>query len=268
MIRYTKERPLRVFESFSGYGSQSMALERIREMHPDFGFEVVGFSEIDDAAIKAYGLVHGEDIPNFGDISKVEWDKVPDFDLFTMSSPCQDFSAAGLRQGGEEGSGTRSSLLLECRRAVLAKKPKYLFFENVANLVSKKFLPLFLKWVNELDGYGYKNFLPPVFDTPWKEKSKRTRKYIMDASDYGVPQHRERVYMISILRTEDDLDHQYEFPAPVPLERHLIDVLEDGVEERYFVSDKMLKYFRSVDADKSHGHNFNPKKKRQSSVHD
>jgi len=261
MNKYTKERPLRVFESFAGYGSQSMALQRIAERHPDFHYEVVGFSEIDPPAIKAYHMVHGDDIPNYGDISKVDWSQVPDFDFFTVSSPCQDFSAAGLRKGGEEGSGTRSSLLWECRKAILAKHPKYLFFENVSNLVGKKFLPLFLKWVHELEGYGYKNFLPPVFPTPWKEKRKQTRKYIMDASDYGVPQHRERVYMISILRTENDPDPQYSFPAPFPLERHLIDVLEEGVDERYFISDKMLKYFRSVDEDKSHGHDFKPKKK-------
>lgn len=244
-----------------------MALKRIKEIHPDFDFTVVGFSEIDDVAIKAYGIVHGTDIRNYGDISEVDWNDVPDFDLFTMSSPCQDFSVAGLRQGGEEGSGTRSSLLWECRRAVLAKKPKYLFFENVANLVSKQFLPLFIKWCHELESYGYKNFLPPVFETPWKEHKKRTRKYIMDASDYGVPQHRERVFMISILRTEDDPDPQYEFPEPIPLERHLVDVLEDEVDEKYFVSDKMLKYFRSVDEDESHGHDFKPKKKRPHSVH-
>lgn len=268
MMNYCKERPLRVITGFSGYDSQCMALERIKERHPDFDYDLVAWSEIDLAAIKAHDMVFPQFAGrNLGDISKVDWSKAPDADLFTYSFPCQAISAAGLRHGFEENSGTTSSLLWECRKVIVAKRPKFLFMENVSNLVSKKFLPLFLKWVHELEGYGYKNFLPPVFPTPWKEKRKQTRKYIMDASDYGVPQHRERVYMISILRTEDDPDPQYSFPAPFPLERHLIDVLEEGVDERYFISDKMLKYFRSVDEDKTHGHDFKPKKKRPHSVH-
>ena len=129
-IEYTKERPLRVFESFAGYGSQSMALQRLKDNYPTFDFKVVGFSEIDENAIKAYKAVHG-DIKNYGDISKVNWDDVPDFDLFTASSPCQDISSSGKQAGLEEGSGTRSSLLWECKRAILAKKPRYVFFENV-----------------------------------------------------------------------------------------------------------------------------------------
>lgn len=111
-MEYTENNPLRVFTSFSGYDSQSMALDRLKEMHPGFDYELVGWSEIDRHAIKAHNLVYPQWAGrNFGDITKIDWGLVPDFDLFTFSSPCQDFSSAGLQRGGAEGSGTRSSLL-------------------------------------------------------------------------------------------------------------------------------------------------------------
>lgn len=218
MIEYTKDKPLRVFEAFSGYGSQSLACERLHRQYPDFCYKVVGYSEIDNYAIKAYKALHGDDIPNYGDISKIDWTQVPDFDLFTMSSPCQDFSSAGLQKGGVEGSGTRSSLLWECRRAIIAKKPRYILFENVKALVSDKFLPYFLKWQEELRGYGYSNFAK-----------------VLNATDYGVPQNRERIFMVSILG-----DASYYFPDPFPLTKRLKDVLEDNVDESYYLSDSRV----------------------------
>ena len=108
--KYNKQHPLRVFEAFAGYGSQSLAFKYLKEKHPEFDFKVVGYSEIESSAIQAYGLLHGRDITNYGDVTRIDWNEVPDFDFISWSSPCQDFSNAGLRQGGEEGSGTRSSL--------------------------------------------------------------------------------------------------------------------------------------------------------------
>ena len=215
----TREQ-IKVFEAFTGYGSQSLALERLKRHFPEFDYEVVGISEIDKYAVTAYNALHG-DVPNYGDISKIDWKEVPDFDLFTMSSPCQDFSQAGLQKGGAEGSGTRSSLLWECRRAILAKKPKYIVFENVKALVSQKFLPYFLKWQNELASYGYTNFAR-----------------VLNAKDFGVPQNRERIFMVSIL----DRQATYHFPDPFPLERRLKDVLEEDVDDRYFLSEKLVDY--------------------------
>lgn len=166
---------IKVFEAFAGYGSQAMALKRLKENYPGFNYEVVGISEIDKYAIKAYNAVHGE-TKNFGDISKIDWNEVPDFDLFTYSFPCQDISTAGHQRGLSEGGETRSSLLWECRKAIAIKRPKYLLLENVKNLVSKKFINDFEKWCTELESYGYKNFYK-----------------VLKASDYGVPQSRERV---------------------------------------------------------------------------
>ena len=105
MVRYSKEKPLRVFTAFSGYDSQCLALERLKERRDGFDYELVGWSEIEPSAIKAHNLLFPQWADrNFGDISKIEWNSVPDFDLFTYSSPCQDFSTAGLQKGGAEGS--------------------------------------------------------------------------------------------------------------------------------------------------------------------
>lgn len=123
-----------------------MALRRL-----GIDFEVVGISEIDKYAIKAYMAVHG-DTPNYGDISKIDWSSVPDFDFLTYSFPCTDISTAGQQKGLAEGSGTRSSLLWECRKAIEAKRPKYLLMENVKNLVSKKFTPYLKEWLRFLEG--------------------------------------------------------------------------------------------------------------------
>lgn len=214
--------PLRVFTAFSGYDSQCLALNRL-----GLPYELVGWSEIDKYAIQAHNALFPQwSERNYGDISKIDWSTVPDFDLFTYSSPCQDFSNAGLQRGAEEGSGTRSSLLWECRRAIVAKRPKYLLFENVAAVVSKKFMPLFQKWIAELDSYGYENF--------WQ---------VMNAKDYGIPQNRKRVFMVSILRDNIEPYPVYEFPKPFPLELRLKDILEENVDEKYYLSDKTIAGF-------------------------
>lgn len=209
---------LRVFEAFAGYGSQAMALRNLKAKHPEFDYEVVGISEIDKYALQAYEAVHGH-CPNFGDICSIDWESVPDFDLFTYSSPCQDFSSIGLQKGGEEGSGTRSSLLWECRRAIAAKKPKYLLLENVKALTGRKFMPLLQKWIDGLAEIGYRNY--------WR---------VLNAKDYGVPQNRERVFVVSILG-----DDEFEFPEPDKEAVYLKSVLESEVDAKYFLSEKMFK---------------------------
>lgn len=193
----------RVFESFAGFGTQALALKRLKQNYPDFDFEVVGISEVDEHAIKAYNAVHG-DTPNYGDISKIDWSQVPDFDLFTYSSPCQDYTQIGKMKGGEEGSGTRSSLLWECRRAIETKRPKYAILENVKNLTSKKFIGTLQKWMFVMNGLGYTNYTK-----------------VLDAIDFGVAQHRERVFMVSILNDE----HGFFFPKEISERKSVSDVI-------------------------------------------
>lgn len=199
---------LKVFTAFSGYDSQCMALDRL-----GIGYELVGWSEIDKYAIQAHNAVYPQYRDrNFGDICHIDWDKVPDFDLFTYSFPCTDISTAGKQVGLEKGSGTRSSLLWECEKAIENKMPKYLLMENVKALVSKKFINHFNEWVSYLQSIGYSNF--------WK---------LINAKDYGVPQNRERVFMISIL----GVNEYYEFPRTFKLKKRLKDVLENNIEDYY-----------------------------------
>lgn len=238
MERYTKDNPLRLFEVCAGYGSQALALKRLAEVHPDFAFELVGWCEFDpeskapidkQPAVVAHNALHPEaKDKNWGDLTKMDWSKVPDFDLLTYSTPCQSISQAGLQHGFEEGSGTRSSIIWNVRDAVVAKRPKYLMLENVKAMVSGKFVGMFNLWQRELERLQYSNFAS-----------------VLNAKQYGIPQNRERVFLVSIRRDGDE-EPKYTFPKPFPLERHLIDVLEDKVDEKYYISDKMLSYFRRV----------------------
>ena len=213
---------LRVFEAFAGYGSQSIALRNLGIPH-----EVVAISEIDKYAIKAYEAIHGP-TNNLGDICKINPSDIPDHDLFTYSFPCQDLSVAGKQAG--LGKGTRSGLLYECEKIIEAKKPKYLLLENVKNLVGKKFKAQFDEWLEYLEGLGYTNY--------WQ---------VLNAKDYGVPQNRERVFVVSILG-----DHKsYKFADKIPLDKCIADILENEVDEKYYLSEDIQKRFKITNQNKN-----------------
>lgn len=214
---------MRILELFAGYGSQALALENLGI---DFTSDI---SEIDKYAIQAYNQLHG-DTHNWGDITKIDEKELPYYDLITYSSPCQDFSVAGLGRGGDMGSGTRSSLLWEVERIIRAVKPKYLLMENVKNLVGERHKHNFIRWLRVLEMMGYHNF--------WK---------VLNAKDYGVPQNRERVFVVSILG-----GGQYLFPNPIKLEKRLKDVLEPLVDEKYYLpQDKADKLVMNIDKEVS-----------------
>lgn len=204
---------LKVFEAFSGIGTQRMALRNLGIEH-----EVVGISEIDKFALKSYEAIHGE-LPNYGDISKLDPSSLPDIDLFTYSFPCQDISIAGGQAGFSKGTNTRSGLLWEAERVIRAKKPKYLLMENVKNLVGNKFKGGFQEWLDTLQELGYTNY--------WQ---------VLNAKDYGVPQNRERVFCVSILGEHEP----YTFPEPQTLNIKLKDVLEDEVDEKFYLSEERV----------------------------
>ncbi len=251
MLKYNKDNPLRVVTLCSGYDSQCLALERLKRTYPEFDYELVAWSEFDPETPnvplhrQAPVVAHNSLFPqwsdrNLGDMTKISWGGQPDFDLLFYSTPCQSISAAGLQHGFAEGSGTRSSIIWYVRDAVKTKRPKYLCLENVKAMVSGKFIGMFNLWQRELENLGYVNFA-----------------HVLNAKDYGVPQNRERIFLISI-RVDGSENPQYFFPRPFPLERRLKDVLEEHVDERYYLSDKMLEYFNRVNDDHSHGHNFTP----------
>lgn len=158
-------------------------------------------------------------IKNYGDIKIINPNKLPDFDLFTYSFPCQDISVAGFQNGLNEDSGTRSSLLWECCKIIEAKKPKYLMMENVKNLVGKNHKANFDKFLEYLETIGYKN--------KWA---------ILNARDFGIPQNRERVFCISVLDNKFD----FEFPKPIELKKFLYDFLEEDVADSFYLKNNQL----------------------------
>ena len=239
-MTYNKQNPLRVVTLCSGYDSQCLALNRLKEAYPEFDYTLIAWSEFDpesntpldkQPAVVAHKALFPQWADgNLGDMTKIDWEKVPDFDLLFYSTPCQSISQAGLQHGFTEGSGTRSSIIWNVRDAVKVKRPKFLCLENVKAMVTEKFVGMFNLWQLDLERLGYANFAQ-----------------VLNAKDYGVPQNRERIFLVSIRM--DGLEGlaggvRYYFPKPFPLERRLKDVLEDNVDERYYLSDEMLERFQ------------------------
>ena len=164
---------------------------------------------------------------NLGDINKIEF--LSYADLWTISFCCQDISVAGKMRGLKPDSGTRSSLLWENIRLLKKAKdngtlPKYLMFENVKNLVSKKFIDDFNNLLEVLDELGFNSY--------WK---------VLNGKDCGVPQNRERVFVISIRK---DIDNgTYDFPKPFDTGIRLKDVLDKEVDEKYYLSKETISRF-------------------------
>lgn len=206
---------------FSGLGAFEKALERL-----DIPYELVGYCEIDKYAAKAYSLLHGvPESMNFGDITKLNEKKLPDdIDLITYGFPCQDISLAGHQKGllNEDGTKTRSGLFFDALRIIEHTQPKIAIAENVKNLTGRKFSEQFSIILQGLKDAGYNNY--------WK---------VLNAKDYEIPQNRERVLIISIRK---DIDTGvFEFPEPVELKLRLKDLLENAVDEKYYVNPEKVK---------------------------
>lgn len=214
---------MKVLSLFSGIGAFEKALDRLEKT-----YELVGFSEIDKYAVKSYCAIHDVDESmNLGDITKIDETKLPkDIDLITYGFPCQDISLAGKQKGlfNEDGSQTRSGLFFEALRIIEATQPRVAIAENVKNLTGKKFKEQFEIVLNSLEQAGYNNY--------WK---------VLNAKDFGIPQNRERVFIVSIRK---DIDNgKFEFPEGFPLKSRLKDMLDDEVDEKYYLSDKCISGF-------------------------
>lgn len=203
---------IRVMECFAGIGACSKALTNLGIEH-----EIVDAVEIDKYAVQSFNAIHGTD---FEPQDITTWDKDIQVDLLMHGSPCQDFSVAGKQAGGDEGSGTRSSLMYETIRIVRKLTPKYVIWENVKNLLSAKHRPNFDAYLKAMEELGYTNYYQ-----------------VLNAKDYGVPQNRERVFTVSILG-----GGEFHFPETQPLTIRLKDILEKEVDESYYLSeDKVAK---------------------------
>ena len=233
---------LKVLELFGGIGACSKALKRL-----GIDYEVADYVEIDKYAVASYNAINGT---NFEPQDICEWNKDIEVDLIMHGSPCQDFSLAGRQAGGDEGSGTRSSLMYETIRIVEKTRPKYVIWENVKNVISKKHIHNFNNYITRMSELGYISYYQ-----------------VLNAKDYGIPQNRERVFTISI-RDDTKVYGDYFFPTIEPdvkainfsfpqkqeLKLKLKDMLEDKVDEKYYLSEKMVEYI-SADNEKWTGNN-------------
>lgn len=205
---------------FAGIGAFAKALKNL-----GIPTELAGYSDIDKFASRSYAAVHSvSENYNFGDITKIPNGFFPkDIDLITYGFPCQDISVAGKQKGFEDtdGNRTRSGLFFEALRIIEDVKPKYAIAENVKNLTGKKFKAEFEIVLSSLEEAGYNNY--------WK---------VLNAKDYGIPQNRERVFIVSIRKDIDD--GTFKFPEPIPLQLRLKDMLEDEVDEKYYLSNEAV----------------------------
>ena len=215
-------KEVNVFSLFSGIGAFEKALER-----KGIGYNLVNYCEFDKYASKSYSLIHKvPETLNLGDITKVKIDELEPYsaDLITYGFPCQDISNAGKQRGFEhDGQLTRSGLFFYAAAIIGRIQPKVAICENVKALVGKKFTKEFETVLSTLEDMGYTNY--------WQ---------VLNAKDYGIPQNRERVFIVSI---RNDIDKKYEFPVPIKLELRLKDILEKEVDEKYYLSDEKVCQF-------------------------
>lgn len=194
---------LKVIELFSGIGSYSKALERLKIPH-----EVVAIVEREERVVKCYNAIHNTSFEE-QDITQVDETKLPDCDLLCYSPPCQSWSNAGNLGGFEDPRGV---LFFDALRIIREKKPKYAIMENVKNLASKKFKYEFETMLQLLEQEGYTNH--------WT---------ILNAADFGIPQGRERVFVVSI---RNDIEQEFKFPVG---DNHTYkNILEENVSDKYY----------------------------------
>lgn len=227
------KKPIRLIETFAGYGSQALALKKIGA-----NFEHWKMVEFDKYAVDSYNAIHGTNFP-VSDIRDIHAENLEIREresftyLLTYSFPCTDLSVAGQQKGMSRDSGTRSGLLWEVERILKEcgdNLPQVLFMENVPQVHGAKAIDDFREWLHFLESKGYVNF--------WKD---------LNAKDYGVAQNRNRTFMFSFLKSEFGEDVKYEFPQPIKLEKRLVDYLEDDVPDNMYVtSDKAQKLLEQL----------------------
>lgn len=211
-------KKIKLLSLFSGIGAFEKALTNI-----GIDYELVGYSEVNDGYGKAvqevYEMLHDAKGKYIGLVQDVDGERLGEVDILTHGSPCQDFSSAGERKGGNKGSGTRSSLMWETVRIVEESRPKIVIWENVKGVLFKNNIENFNKYLNKMEEIGYTNHYQ-----------------ILTSEDFGIPQKRERVFVVSE-RTNKD----FTFPKPSKNRATLRDILETKAGDKYTVPKTMIK---------------------------
>lgn len=249
MPRFKIDKPIRLIELFAGIGSQAKALENL-----GVDFETYRVVEWDKYCIKSYNAIHHTNFET-SDITKIHADDLGIVEtdkycyIMTYSFPCQDLSLAGNQKGMTKGSGTRSGLLWEVERLLdeCSELPQVLLMENVPQVIGKKNIKDFQSWRRKLESLGYSNFVQ-----------------ILNSKDYGIPQNRARAFMVSLLG-----EYHYTFPKKKKLELKLKGLLEDKVDEKYYLSDEMVNFFianSEKQKEKGNGFRFEPHERERERV--
>jgi DNA (cytosine-5)-methyltransferase 1 len=204
-----KKKSLKAIDLFAGIGGIRLGFERAFGKKIDFVFA----SEIDKYARETYYANFGEE--PFGDITEIDEKNIPPFDILLAGFPCQAFSVAGHRKGFED---TRGTLFFDVMRIAAHHKPKVIFLENVKGLVGHD------------KGKTFKIILETL-----KELGYFVNYQVLNAKDYGVPQNRQRIYIVCFL--ENDIT--FEFPQPVEQNIKVGDILDDDIDDKYTISDKL-----------------------------
>lgn len=221
--RFKIDKPIRMIELFAGIGATAKAMENL-----NVPFEHYRAIEIDKSAMASYNAIHGTnfkpvDIKTVkgSDLGITETDKY--CYILSYSFPCQDLSQGGKMQGMSKGSGTRSGLLWEVERILdeCTELPQVLLMENVPMVIGKRFIKDFQKWRSKLESLNYSNYVQ-----------------LLNAVNYGIPQNRNRCFMVSILG-----NYYYKFPKKQKLKLKLKDLLEHDVDEKYYLSKKAMEGF-------------------------
>ena len=222
---------IRIFESFAGYGGASFGFKRLKENIPNINYEIIGYSEIDKFACALYDANHkdnnGNYIKNWGDITKINPDNLPDFDMFTGGFPCQPFSSAGLQMGDMDIYG-RGDMLYHIIRICKVKKPKYLLLENVKGFTHKKFKYLHDYLEKELREMGYGE--NPIHEI------------VLNSKYFGIPQNRERLWIFAKL---GGLPNNFNMnPQHIKSDNRLSDFLDVTPEKKLYLSTAQIEHLK------------------------
>lgn len=224
-------KKIRIFEGFAGYGGGSFGLKRLKENIPGLEYEVIGYSEFDKYASELFDANHrdkdGNPLKNWGDITKIDPNELPDFDMFMGGFPCQPFSSAGMQMGTEDPYG-RGAMLGHIIRICKVKKPKYLFLENVKGFTHGKFQPIHDQLIRDLREMGY--------------GEQPLAKAVLNSKDYGIPQNRERLWMFAQLGGLPDNFSM--IPPAVESDLRIADFLDFEPLKTLYLSDAQIEHLK------------------------